>query len=457
MPLESNLYGLWAAKQVAKGTENTTPTHRFVQVGGDVAMSFDEGNEDWSDLSKYGGQTQWINSLTGGGTPALEATPSETGALLWLAHGGETATVGTDNVQTITTGTASGGTWSLVIYDGVQTITVSGLAITISAASLDTAIEAALAAATVPYASNQVACAGGPLNSTPITVTFNGTQTAKRPWPTMTTVTTLLTGGTGPSIANTTPGVRTKHLFVPSTTQGHWCTFVRRVGGSSVTMRHSFIDCLIGGLTIEGSTANKALRISPTVLSLDPGKVLASDPAQALPTGVDLKPWLYTDATAALTWNGTALQSQSEFTFTINEDRSPVYGDDAVPYDLAVGNPTASMAITAIFDSVTAARWNELVYGTAAPSTGTKPLRSIAADIAYIAYFKQKDGVGNLTGNDLKITIPRLHVPVPDAPGPNPAGGNTTVTFTGAIMPPGGSTQPYTLEVWNGDAAAYSA
>src|ERR1051326_3445444 len=98
MPMEPNLYALWAGKQSAKGTENTTPTHRFVQVGGDVAMNRDEGSEDWSDLSKYGGQTQWLNSLTGGGTPALEATPSETAALLWLAHGGETVTAGTDQV-----------------------------------------------------------------------------------------------------------------------------------------------------------------------------------------------------------------------------------------------------------------------------------------------------------------------------------------------------------------------
>jgi hypothetical protein len=454
MPQEVNLYAIWAGKQTAKGTENTTPAHRFVQVGGDIAMSRDEGTEDWSDLSKYGGQTQWINSLTGGGTPALEATPSEIGALLWLMHGGETATVGTDQVQTITAGTATGGTFTLSIYDGVNTILVSGLAFSITSAALDTAIEAALAAA--GYAANQVACAGGPLNTTPITVTFNGTQTAKRPWALMVVDGTLLTGGTSPVVTNTTPGVRTKHTFTPSPVQGFWVTFVRRVGGTSYLQRHSFLDCIIGGLTLEGSTATKALRMSPTVLSLDPAKVLSADPAQALPTGIDLKPFLYTDATSAFVFAGVALPSQSEFTFTLNEDRQPVYGDDAVPYDLAVGNPSALLSVTAIFDSLTGARWNELAYGTAVPTAGTKPLRSVAANIAYSMDFQQKDGKGNLTGNRLKITIPVLHCVVPDAPAPNAAGGNVTVTFAGTILPPGGAGQPYTIDVYNADQAAYT-
>jgi hypothetical protein len=185
-------------------------------------------------------------------------------------------------------------------------------------------------------------------------------------------------------------------------------------------------------------------------------KVLAADPAQGLPTGIDLKPFLYTDATSTFTFNGVSLPSQSEFTFTVNEDRTPVYGDDAVPYDFAVGNPSALLSVTAIFDSVTYSRWCELAYGTASPATAAKPLRSIAANIAYSMDFKQKDGQGNLTGNELKFTIPQLHVPVPDAPGPNPAGGNATVTFAGSIQPPGGSVQPYTLEIWNGDVAAYT-
>jgi hypothetical protein len=450
MPQELNLSGLWWGKQSAKGVENTTPVHRGLQVGGDMNMSRDEGVEDWSDLSKYGGQTQWVNSLLGQGSPAIEFTPSEGASLLWLQHGAESTAAGTNNVWTIGNSPAS-GTFNLLIYDGAQTITITGIVNTVTSAALDTSIEAAMAAA--GYGANAVVCAGGPLNTTPITVTFNGVTglgTAAKPF-----YLTKAVDTTSPavSLTNTTPGVRLKHTFIPSLTAGFYATFVRRVGGSTLTQRHAFLDCRIGGNVIEGSTANKALRITPTIISLDPFKVVAADPAATLPTGADLKPFLYTEATGTFTFNGVALNAQSSFTLTLSEDLQPVYGDDAVPYDFAVGNPAATLGITLIFDATTAAQWNYLAYGTTAPTTGAKPLRQISSDVTYSAWFKQKDPQGNFTGNEFKLTIPRLHTPIPDAPAPNPGGGNAEVTLAGTILPPGGATNPYTIDVNNGDVA----
>jgi len=335
MPMEPNIYGLWVGKQTAKGTENTTPSKRLAQVGGDFNIARDDGNENWSDLTKYGGNTDWINSLVGNGNPAVEATPTEMAYLLWLAHGAE-----------------------------------------------------------------------------------------------------VVTAVTGPPAAQ-------KHTFTPQLAQGHWCTFVKRIG-TTVVQRQSFIDCLIGGFTIEGSTANKAVRITPNVLSLDPGKVVASDPAAALPTD---KAFLYTEATGTFTIDSVVVQGQSQFTFTVNEDRSPVYGDDAVPYDLAVGQPSVTIGVTVIFDAVGLARYNTLVYGTACPATGAKPIRNIPALGSYSAYFKQKDNTGALTGREFKLTIPGVKWAVPDAPGPNPDGGNTEVALAGSMRPLGGATQPYTIDV----------
>lgn len=337
MPMEPNIYGLWVGKQTAKGTENTAPGKRLIQVGGDFNIARDDGNENWSDLNKYGGNTDWINSLVGNGNPAIEGTPTELAYLLWLAHGSE-----------------------------------------------------------------------------------------------------VVTSVTGPPTAQ-------KHTFTPVITPGHWCTFVKRIG-TSVVQRQSFIDCLIGGFTLEGSTANKALRITPSVLSLDPGKVVAADPAAAIPSGDDGRPFLYTEATGTFTIDTVVVQGQSQFTFTVNEDRSPVYGDDAVPYDLAVGNPTVTIGVTVIFDAVGLARYNQLVYGTASPATGTKPIRNLPALGSYSAYFKQKDNAGALTGRECKITIPGVKWAVPDAPGPNPDGGNTEIALAGAMRPISGQ-QPYTIDV----------
>src|SRR4051812_11985060 len=212
--LEPNIYGLWVGKQTAKGTPNAAPGKRLIQVTGDFGFARDDGNENYSDLSKYGARTDWVNSLSGTGEPGCECSPTELAYLLWLFHGAET-----------------------------------------------------------------------------------------------------VTAVTGPPTAS-------KHLFTPSTGRGHWATAYQRVG-SSVIHRHQHNDCLITRVQIEGSTANKAVRITPRFLSLDPGVIFTSDPAASMP--VD-KPLLYTDGTGAFTIDSTVFPGQSQFTLVIDEALDLVYG-----------------------------------------------------------------------------------------------------------------------------------
>src|SRR3954447_20198169 len=92
MLLENRVYGLWVGKQTAKGTKNAAPSKRLVQVAGELGFGVDVGSENYSDLSKFGSLTQWVNNVLGQGTPGIEATPTELAYLLWLFHGGETVT-----------------------------------------------------------------------------------------------------------------------------------------------------------------------------------------------------------------------------------------------------------------------------------------------------------------------------------------------------------------------------
>lgn len=90
---EQNVYALWAGKQTAKGTAQTTPGKRFVQAGGDFDIARDDGSLPFSDLTKYGGRIDYPNSLTGVGEPVIAGTPTELAWLLWAFHGAETVTV----------------------------------------------------------------------------------------------------------------------------------------------------------------------------------------------------------------------------------------------------------------------------------------------------------------------------------------------------------------------------
>lgn len=332
--LEPNIYALWGGKQTAKGTKNAAPSRRLIQVGGDFNMARDDGEENYSDLTKYGARTDWVNNLTGTGEPNVEATPSELAWLLWVFHGAE-----------------------------------------------------------------------------------------------------VVTSVVGPPTAQ-------KHTFTPQTARGNWATFVRRIG-QSIIQRHSFNDCLISRVQIEGSTANKAIRITPRVLCLDPMEVIAADPTAPMPADSAL---LYTDGTATFTIDTVVVRGQSQFTLVIDEDLTPVYGDDVTPHDFAQGNAVVTIGVTVLFDQVALDRFNALVYGTTAPAAGTKPLKTIPALGSYTFWLKQRTSAGALNGREFKLTIPGVKWAIPDAPGPAPDGGSTELAFAGAMRPTTGN-PAYTIDV----------
>lgn len=348
--LEPNYYALWAGKQTAKGTPNTTPSRRFIQVAGDFSVARDDGEENYSDLTKYGARTDWVNSLTGTGEPAIEATPTELAWLLWAFHGAETVTQD----------------------------------------------PAAPAAATSQ-----------------------------------------------------------RHRFTPSTGLGHYLTAFMRVG-STVIRRHQFNDCLVTRIAIESSSANKATRVTPRILSLDPAAIYATDPTKALPTE---RPFLFTDASVnagaasdgSITIDGTVYRGVSTFGLTIDDAWEPVFGDDTRPYDFVQGQPSVGVNATLYFDAAGLARWNTLVYGSASPAAGTKPLRSIPALGSIRGLLRQRDSTGAFNNRALDATVPGVKWAIPDAPGPNPDGGATELTLTGTMRPVSG--QPaYTIDVYTDPA-----
>lgn len=346
MPLlEPNFYAWWIGKQTAKGTPNITPTHRPIMVGGDFSVTRDDGEENYSDLTKYGARTDWVNSVLGSGEPVAEATPTELAHLLWLFHGAET-----------------------------------------------------------------------------------------------------VTAVTGPPTAS-------QHRFTPSAGLGHYFTSFLRVGTSTVR-RHRFDDCIVTRVAMEASNANKAMRITPRILSLDPAVVFTADPSGVnLPTD---RPFLFTDAAVnmtpgatvdgSITVDGVTFRGVTQFALTIDDAWEPVYGDDARPYDFVQGNPSVAISTTILCDAAGYQQWNRLVYGTSTPAAGTKPLRGIPALGSWRGILRQRDNAGAFNGRAFDGTIPGVKWAIPDAPGPNPDGGTVEVALSGTMRPVAAQ-QPYTIDV----------
>lgn len=341
---ELNINALAVGKQTAQGTAATTTMKRLIWAGGDIAFSRDDGNEEYSDLGKFGSATDWVNNVSGAGTPAIQATPEELAYLLYLFEGGET--------------------------------------------------------------------------------------------------TTAVTG----------PPVKTKHTFVPLPGAGFWTTWFRRVGASQI-QRQNYVDSRIGQIVIEGSTAQKVVKVTPSVISLDPAVVVAADPVSAATLPVK-RPFIYTEGTGTFTIDTLVQRGHSQFTLTSNADLSVVYGDDTTGYAVVSGNPRVTLGCTIYMDADGLAQYNRLVYGTATPAAGTKPLKTIPALGSYgftLGALTPSTGVAN--GDIYKLTVPGVKWAIPPAPAPSQGGGGAEIALAGEMRVVAG--QPaYTQDV-TCDAAAF--
>jgi hypothetical protein len=374
----------------------------------------------------------------------MEGTTDEVAWLLWMFHGTEAPVTGTgyaatgvNAVATLTmTGTPSAGA-SALVYDGRTTGTVP---FNSTAGAVDAVLEA------LPnLGTGQVTCAGGPWPGTPITVTFDGTATLKRPHPNLTIATgSTLSGGTSPTWTSTmtTPGLNQGHQTVAGGTAGFWMTWWQTVGQTTI-QRLKMNDGRISSLTMEASTGTKALRITPNLLFVDPAEVYAADPTVGMPVAPVM---IYTEGAGAFTVDGTVFTGQTQFQITLNLDLSFVYGDNVIPFDLQRGNVGATIAATMLFDDTMLAKWNTWLYGTAAPTATTKPLGRIPPVGSYSCNLVKKDS-GNNTIGSFNATFPGVQWDLPDSPGPNPDQGSAEVALSGRLQKLPGITTLYTFTV----------
>lgn len=221
-----------------------------------------------------------------------------------------------------------------------------------------------------------------------------------------------------------------KHVFTPQTNGGFWATFWKRVGGS-VAQKEKFNDCKVGQLVMEGSTGQKVIRVTPSVLSLDPGEVYTTDPLTTQPIE---DAFLWTEGTGTFKVNGVVLNGSSQFTATWDEGLSPYYGDDVVAVDLVTGNANITLGTTVLVDAAGQGEYNKRIYGEAAPAAGKKPLKVPEAVGSYLFKLTKKNAAGALVpARTLEVEFPGVKWAPDLAIPPSPDGGAVELSLGGSM------------------------
>jgi hypothetical protein len=245
-----------------------------------------------------------------------------------------------------------------------------------------------------------------------------------------------------------------KYVFTPQTNTGFWSTWWKRVGLSEI-VRQKFNDAKIASLRIEGSTANKVVKVTPSLVALDPGEKFGTDPAAALETA---KPFLYTDAVGTFTIDGTVFSAQTQFAVTCEAGLAPFQGDAVKFQDMVAGNANITMeGPTILLDTEGLAQYNQIIYGTASPTNGQKPRTDRPSVGSFSCEFSRGTG---LTRESLKIELPGVKWSPDLAVAPNPDGGAIELPLNGQMRKVSGSPAiRVTVETGGtgGDTAAHSA
>lgn len=232
------------------------------------------------------------------------------------------------------------------------------------------------------------------------------------------------------------------HVATPAGSS-FWTTWWKKVG-STVVLRQKFNDSRITSLRIEGSSANKVVKVTPTFLSIDPGEIYTTEPTQAEDADV---PFVYTEAEGTFTIDGTVFRGHSSCAVVIGDALNPWYGDSTVPHEVVTGLGQVTLEnVTLLVDQQGLEQYNKIVYGAAAPAAGTKPVKTTT--LGSYSF--------NLTrgaNRQIMVEVPSVKWEPPESPEGNPEGGAVEIQLGGQARKASG--QPVVRVTTKSADAAY--
>jgi len=318
MAIESNVEGIWLAKQTAKGTPATAPTSnanakKLRKVGGGVNPTLDHGNENYSDGNRFSDASDFVNSIVGNGAPVAQMGPGDGAYLSYLMLGSETT--------------------------------------------------AAAVAGVVP------------------------------------------------------------HTITPGPTS-FWFTVWKRMGNSLI-IRQKYTDCRMVSLRVEGSSANKVVKMTPTFFSLDAGEVFSTDPTCVVDTD---QPFLYTEAEATFTIDTVVIRGHSSFAMVITDGLATWQGDSVYMHDVTTGQGAVTIeGITLLVDQAGLDQYNKIMYGTTSPTAGTKPQKTVY--MGSYSFELKRGTVASANFRNFKVELAKVHWNPDLAIDGNPDGGATEISL----------------------------
>lgn len=236
------------------------------------------------------------------------------------------------------------------------------------------------------------------------------------------------------------------HTITSAGTSGAWGTWWAKVGAAVGPVRQMFSDCKTKKLAFMVGRDQKTMHLTEDIVSLNPGEVYASDPAKAENAS---DPYLWTEGTGAVTFDGTVDSEAHEETLEIDTGAQAYWGEDIKPCQIIEKKGTIVSAVKTIVTDATLLKYYKAIYGKTNPVAGDKPVK----DVLYAAFTTLYSRSATRT---LSISRPYIAVdPAEMVVGAQREGGPIEISFGGACLKNGGS-PALTVVVLSAESTSYA-
>lgn len=236
------------------------------------------------------------------------------------------------------------------------------------------------------------------------------------------------------------------HTITSAGTSGHWGTWWQKVGSAIGPQREVFWDSKIAKLVLRHNFADKILTGELTIMGLVGGETYAVDAAK---TEDAADPYLHTEATGAISFDGTVQSEINEVITEIDTKMQPYYGDDIKPVQLIEGKGEITCTIKTIVTDTSLGQYRKAIYDSASPSTGTQPQKAVY-------YAAVTETLTRSASRTWTQTLPKVAIDPSDMMvAPLPEGGPIELSMGGNALK-FGATPALTIVALSGDATTYA-
>lgn len=236
------------------------------------------------------------------------------------------------------------------------------------------------------------------------------------------------------------------HTITPSNNGGAWGTWWQKLGSAVGPEREAYWDSKISKLTQNSPRDRNVVHLEIDIAALKAAQVFTTDPAK---TEDSSDPYLLTEASGALTFDGTVISEVSDSIVEVDTGIEPYYGDALAPLQLVESKGTISWSLGSMVTDDTLAKYRKAIWNTATPSAGDVPVKDVFFAVVSQAFTRSATRTATISTPKLAVDPANF-----EEMAPLPEGGVKELQLGGRCLK-NGSTPPLSVVVLSGDATAY--